>query len=102
MQCPRCLNGDFTCVLNTVHRQDGSIRRRHGCRYCQIRWTSTEEIAPGSLVAAPVPRPIVGEVSPRPGSLAGSGGLPFPEDRHADPTGGDLINEPANAPAEDT
>jgi hypothetical protein len=47
--------------MNTVPRQDGSIRRRHGCRYCQIRWTSSESIDSGSLLSAFVPRPAIGD-----------------------------------------
>lgn len=54
MRCPRCHSSDTTLVLNTVHRLDGTIRRRHGCWYCQIRWTASEEITPGSIAAAVV------------------------------------------------
>jgi hypothetical protein len=95
MQCPRCLSGDFTCVLNTVHRQDGSIRRRHGCRACQIRWTGAEEIDPGSLVAAFVPRPVVGAPVP-PADLL------LAEHRDTGASNGDLIDEPTNLSIEDT
>jgi len=95
MQCPRCLSGDFTCVLNTVHRQDGSIRRRHGCRACQIRWTSTEEFAPGSLAAVFVPRPVVGA----PALVAD---LLLAEHRDAGASTSDLIDEPTNLSIEDT
>lgn len=61
MQCPKCLSGDWTCVLNTVHRADGSVRRRHGCRHCQIRWTSSEDYETDSILKAFVPRPTCGE-----------------------------------------
>lgn len=60
MRCPSCESADHTCVLNTVHREDGVVRRRHGCRLCQIRWTSFERIVLSSLVKAFVPRPAVG------------------------------------------
>lgn len=60
MRCPSCLSTDTTCVLNTVHRDDGSVRRRRGCRLCQIRWTTYEDLEPGSLIKAFVPRPMVG------------------------------------------
>lgn len=56
MRCPRCGLTDATCVLNIHHRLDGSIRRRHGCRNCQIRWSASELITPGSLTAAAVPQ----------------------------------------------
>jgi transcriptional regulator NrdR family protein len=56
MRCPRCGFTDTTCVLNIHHRLDGSIRRRHGCRNCQIRWSASELITPGSLTAAAVPQ----------------------------------------------
>lgn len=54
MRCPACHFSDTTCVINTVPRRDGTIRRRHGCERCQIRWTSSEEITPGSLTSAVV------------------------------------------------
>lgn len=60
MHCPSCFSIDYTCVLNTVHREDGAVRRRRGCRLCQIRWTTTECLVSGSLLKAFVPRPIVG------------------------------------------
>lgn len=62
MRCPSCQSNEWTCVLNTVHRGDGSIRRRHGCRNCQIRWTSEDGVVPGSLVSAFVPRPTVADL----------------------------------------
>jgi transcriptional regulator NrdR family protein len=51
MRCPSCHLSDNTAVLRTRHRADGSIRRRHECSSCQIRWTTTEEITPGSIRA---------------------------------------------------
>lgn len=63
MQCPCCRSNDTTCVLNTVHRGDGNVRRRHGCRKCQIRWTGLESLEPQSIIAAFVPRPVVGDFS---------------------------------------
>lgn len=56
MRCPACKSSDTTCVINTVHRLDGTIRRRHGCERCQIRWTSSEGVTPGTLVSAVVRR----------------------------------------------
>lgn len=58
MRCPRCGSTDSACVLNVHHRLDGSIRRRHGCRDCQIRWTASEVITPGSLMAAAIPHSV--------------------------------------------
>jgi transcriptional regulator NrdR family protein len=52
MRCPRCYLSDNTAVLRTRHRADGSIRRRHECVACRIRWTSTEEITLGSIRSA--------------------------------------------------
>jgi hypothetical protein len=60
MRCPSCDSTDHTCVLNTVHREDGVVRRRRGCRLCQIRWTTRERLEAGSLLKAFVPRPVVG------------------------------------------
>lgn len=51
MRCPRCNFSDATQVLHTRHRVDGSIRRRHHCSRCRIRWTGIEAIAPGTIVA---------------------------------------------------
>lgn len=59
MRCPKCLLSEWTCVLNTVQRSDGATRRRVGCRRCQIRWTTIEELEPGSITSAPVHRPVV-------------------------------------------
>jgi transcriptional regulator NrdR family protein len=61
MRCPSCDSTDHTCVLNTVHRDDGVVRRRRGCRLCQIRWTTLEKLEAGSLIRAFVPRPVVGD-----------------------------------------
>jgi transcriptional regulator NrdR family protein len=61
MRCPQCQVMEHTCVLNTVHREDGVVRRRRGCRACQIRWTTYEDIEAGSLINAFVPRPVVGD-----------------------------------------
>lgn len=61
MRCPQCQVMEHTCVLNTVHREDGVVRRRRGCRACQIRWTTYEDIEVGSLINAFVPRPVVGD-----------------------------------------
>jgi transcriptional regulator NrdR family protein len=52
MHCPRCKSNDDTRVVNTVHRLDGSVRRRHECSACRIRWTGYEKIAAGSIQAA--------------------------------------------------
>lgn len=59
MRCPKCLSNEWTCVLNTVQRNDGITRRRLGCRRCQIRWSTVEDFEPGSITSAPVPRPAV-------------------------------------------
>lgn len=75
MRCPRCLQTDFTCVLNTVHREDGEIRRRRGCRHCQIRWTTYESIQPRTLISAFVPRPVVGGESAGPELPVGRPGI---------------------------
>lgn len=56
MRCPNCHSSDTTVVINTVHRLDGSIRRRHGCWHCQLRWTGEELISPGSMKQDAVPR----------------------------------------------
>jgi transcriptional regulator NrdR family protein len=64
MRCPSCKSVDHTCVLNTVHREDGIVRRRRGCRLCQIRWTTLEKTDLGSLIQAFVPRPVVGLLQP--------------------------------------
>lgn len=61
MRCPICSSTDVTCVLNTVHREDGVVRRRRGCRHCQVRWTTLESYEPGTLIRAFVPRPAVGD-----------------------------------------
>lgn len=62
MRCPSCDSVDHTCVLNTVHREDGIVRRRRGCRLCQIRWTTLEKMDLDSLIQAFVPRPVVGNI----------------------------------------
>lgn len=67
MRCPVCSSTDFTCVLNTVHREDSSVRRRRGCRRCQVRWTTIESYEPGTLIKAFVPRPVVGVDNAAPG-----------------------------------
>ena len=51
MRCPHCHFSDLTQVINTHHRLDGAIRRRHGCRRCQIRWTAIELVEPGTIKA---------------------------------------------------
>jgi transcriptional regulator NrdR family protein len=56
MRCPRCHFADQTLVLTTRHRSDGTIRRRHTCAACRIRWTTTEGITPGSIKAARLPQ----------------------------------------------
>jgi transcriptional regulator NrdR family protein len=56
MRCPRCLSGLTTLVLVTRHRADGSVRRRHTCLDCAIRWTTTESISPGSIRVAVPPK----------------------------------------------
>jgi hypothetical protein len=55
MRCPRCHLGDNTAVLNTRHRADHYIRRRHACLACGIRWTSLEEIVLSSICRAAAP-----------------------------------------------
>jgi len=54
MRCPHCHSSDTTLVINTHHRLDGAVRRRHGCQRCQIRWTGVELIEPGTIKATPV------------------------------------------------
>lgn len=49
MRCPRCHLGDQSAVVNIRHRSDGSIRRRHHCERCRLRWTALETIVLGSL-----------------------------------------------------
>ena len=49
MRCPQCHLGEDTAILNTRHRADGSVRRRHVCLACNLRWTSSEEICLGSI-----------------------------------------------------
>lgn len=49
MRCPRCHSTETTQVLHTRHRLDGSIRRRHHCSRCQIRWSGIETIALGTI-----------------------------------------------------
>lgn len=49
MRCPHCKSNDDTRVVNIVHRLDGSVRRRHECATCCIRWTGYEEIAAASI-----------------------------------------------------
>jgi transcriptional regulator NrdR family protein len=51
MRCPHCKGDDSTRVINVVHRLDGSVRRRHGCDTCAIRWTSYENLVPASITA---------------------------------------------------
>jgi transposase-like protein len=55
MRCPRCHLADNAAVLNTRHRVDGSIRRRHVCLACRIRWTSLEDAVLGSICSAAAP-----------------------------------------------
>lgn len=55
MRCPSCHFGDNTAVTCTRHRADGSVRRRHTCLACRVRWTTVEEIVLGSLHKAPPP-----------------------------------------------
>lgn len=49
MRCPRCHFSNTTAVRRIRHRADGTIRRRHECTACEIRWTSTEEVTLGSI-----------------------------------------------------
>jgi hypothetical protein len=55
MRCPSCFRDDQTEVLTIRHRLDGSIRRRHTCARCELRWTASEELIPGSITRAPLP-----------------------------------------------
>jgi len=60
MRCPRCSSDQQTLVLTIRHRVDGSIRRRHTCAHCEIRWTAVETIEPGTVQKAPLPRRLAG------------------------------------------
>jgi transcriptional regulator NrdR family protein len=51
MRCPRCHSSEATHVTNIRHRSDGTVRRRHACRSCSIRWTTLEFIVLGTAAA---------------------------------------------------
>jgi len=55
MRCPSCHLANNTAVLCIRHRADGSVRRRHICLACRIRWTALEDVVLGSIRAAPPP-----------------------------------------------
>lgn len=55
MICPSCGKADATLVTNTRHRIDGSVRRRHQCDRCRIRWTSQERLVLGTINPSPAP-----------------------------------------------
>jgi hypothetical protein len=59
MRCPKCHLGDNAAVTCTRHRADGSVRRRHVCLACALRWTTTEEVVLGSLCKAAPPANLV-------------------------------------------
>jgi transcriptional regulator NrdR family protein len=55
MRCPKCHLNHNTVITHTRHRSDGSVRRRHICLACNVRWTGLEEAVLGSLRTAPPP-----------------------------------------------
>lgn len=42
--CPEC--GQRTRIINTRGKLDGSVRRRHSCVDCEIRFTTYERVEP--------------------------------------------------------
>lgn len=44
MRCPNCQQRDQARIYSSRLQPDGSVRRRHECKRCRLRWSSHEII----------------------------------------------------------
>lgn len=81
MICMACSSGDTWVVRTEPNLETGLVMRRHECRTCEARWTSSQVYVAGSLrigrqtsSGGGHPPAVEGETS-SPGGLGGGGGL---------------------------
>lgn len=57
MDCPHCRRRDQSCVLSAQYQDDGTVRRRHECKRCRVRWNSQQVVIETLTYLPPLPPP---------------------------------------------